>query len=67
MTERDRVTSVASESAVLVGVMLPENAETFDQLDELQRVAHDMLEEWSRTKRAPRHAAWLHELEFSGE
>jgi hypothetical protein len=23
-----------------------------------------MLEEWSRTKRAPRHAAWLHEGEF---
>ena len=39
MTERDRVTSVASESAVLVGVMLPENAETFDQLDELQGLA----------------------------
>lgn len=39
MTERDRVTSVASESAVLVGVMLPENAETFDHLDELQGLA----------------------------
>jgi len=39
LTERDRVTSVASESAVLVGVMLPENAETFDQLDELQGLA----------------------------
>jgi hypothetical protein len=24
-------------------------------------VAPAMLEEWSRTKRAPRHAAWLHE------
>ncbi|MDE0008880.1 MAG: VOC family protein [Gammaproteobacteria bacterium] len=24
-------------------------------------VAEDMLEEWHRTKRAPRHAAWLHE------
>ncbi|NLJ62446.1 MAG: VOC family protein, partial [Alcaligenaceae bacterium] len=21
----------------------------------------DMLEEWSRTKRAPKHAAWLHD------
>ena len=30
-------------------------------LDELERVAPLMLEEWSRTKRAPRHAAWLHE------
>ena len=26
-----------------------------------QAVADDMLEEWTRTKRAPRHAAWLHE------
>ena len=30
-------------------------------LDELERVAPLMLEEWSRTKRAPRHAAWLHQ------
>ena len=27
----------------------------------LQDVAWDMLEEWDRTKKAPRHAAWLHE------
>lgn len=27
-------------------------------------VADDMLEEWSRTKRAPRQAAWLHENEL---
>lgn len=32
------------------------------QLDELRRVAPEMLEEWSRTRRAPRHAAWLHDL-----
>ena len=31
------------------------------QLEELHRVAPDMLEEWSRTRKAPRHAAWLHE------
>jgi len=31
------------------------------ELDELKRVADDMLEEWSRTKRAPKHAAWLHQ------
>ncbi|QPF72907.1 VOC family protein [Roseateles sp. DAIF2] len=24
----------------------------------------EMLEEWSRTKRAPKHAAWMHEQEF---
>jgi catechol 2,3-dioxygenase-like lactoylglutathione lyase family enzyme len=34
---------------------------TPEQLAELKRVAPDMLEEWSRTKKAPRHAAWLHE------
>ena len=34
---------------------------------ELKRVAPEMLDEWSRTKKAPRHAAWLHELEFTGD
>ena len=34
---------------------------TDEQLAELRRVAPEMLEEWSRTKKAPRHAAWLHE------
>ena len=29
-------------------------------LEELKRVAPAMLEEWSRTRKAPRHAAWLH-------
>ena len=33
---------------------------TAAQLDELHRVAPAMLDEWSRTKLAPRHAAWLH-------
>jgi len=42
------------------------NSQTQDQLDELRRVAPDMLEEWSRTKKAPKHASWLHELEFRG-
>ena len=36
------------------------NIGTVEQLAELRRVAPEMLEEWSRTKRAPRHAAWLH-------
>jgi lactoylglutathione lyase len=30
-----------------------------ERLDEVKR---DMLEEWSRTKRAPRHAAWMHDV-----
>jgi catechol 2,3-dioxygenase-like lactoylglutathione lyase family enzyme len=35
-------------------------------LAELKRVAPAMLEEWSRTKKAPKHAAWLHgEGEFT--
>ncbi len=42
------------------------NTQTQEQIDELKRVAPAMLEEWSRTKKAPRHAAWLHELEFTG-
>ena len=31
----------------------------------LDEVKWAMLEEWSRTKRAPRHAAWMHEKEFA--
>ena len=42
------------------------NTQTQEQIDELKRVAPAMLEEWSQTKKAPRHAAWLHELEFRG-
>jgi len=42
------------------------NTQTQEQIDELKRVAPAMLEEWSQTKRAPKHAAWLHELEFTG-
>ena len=34
---------------------------TPEQLAELRRVAPGMLEEWRRTRRAPRHAAWLHQ------
>ena len=30
-------------------------------LEELHRVAPAMLEEWDKTKRAPQHAAWLHD------
>ena len=43
------------------------NTQTQEQIDELKRVAPAMLEEWSQTKKAPRHAAWLHELEFTGD
>ena len=35
---------------------------TDDQYAELRRVAPLMLDEWSQTKKAPRHADWLHEI-----
>lgn len=34
------------------------------KLKRLDEVKWDMLEEWSKTKRAPKHAAWMHENEF---
>lgn len=36
-------------------------------LEELKRVAPAMLDEWAQTKKAPQHAAWLHNNEeFKG-
>ena len=46
---------------------LTTNTRTDEEMVELHRVAPAMLEEWSRTKKAPKHAAWLHEKEFNGE
>lgn len=40
---------------------LAANTGTPEQMAELKRVAPLMLEEWATTKKAPRHAAWLHE------
>ena len=37
------------------------NIGTPQQYAELRELAPVMLEEWRRTKRAPRHAAWLHQ------
>jgi len=37
------------------------NIGTPAQYEELRQLAPVMLEEWSRTKRAPRHAPWLHQ------
>ena len=37
---------------------------TDEQMKKLAEVAPEMLEEWSRIKKAPKHAAWLHEEEF---
>ena len=38
---------------------------TEDQMVRMKSVALDMVEEWSKTKKPPRHTAWLHEKEFS--
>ena len=27
---------------------------------QLDKVKRDMLDEWSRTRKAPKHAAWMH-------
>ena len=40
---------------------------TPDMLAKAKAVRWDMLDEWSRTRRAPRHAAWMHETEFASE
>ncbi|SIS74491.1 VOC family protein [Neptunomonas antarctica] len=38
---------------------------TDEQMQQLKEVAPLMLEEWARTKKAPKHAAWMHEEEFA--
>lgn len=37
---------------------------TPDMYRQLDEVKWDMLNEWAQTKRAPKHAAWMHETEF---
>ena len=48
-------------------VELAVNKGSDDDLRRLHEVAPAMLEEWNRTKRAPQHAAWLHERELETE
>lgn len=40
---------------------LAANKGTQAQMDQLKSVADLMLDEWAETKKAPQHAAWLHE------
>jgi len=40
---------------------LAANIGTAEQFKSLNKVAQEMIDEWAVTKRAPRHAAWLHE------
>ena len=35
------------------------------QLEKLREIAPEMVEEWDRTKKPPRQAAWVHEREFA--
>ncbi|MBU3648759.1 MAG: VOC family protein [Limnohabitans sp.] len=37
---------------------------TPEMYQKLDAVKWEMLEEWSQTRRAPRHAAWMHDKEF---
>ncbi len=37
---------------------------TPEMYEKLDAVKWDMLEEWSQTKQAPKHAAWMHEKEL---
>ena len=41
-------------------IELAANTGTAEQMQQLHEVAPAMLKEWSITKRAPEHAAWLH-------
>ena len=42
---------------------LAANIGTPEMMKKLDEVKWDMLEEWSKTRRAPKHAAWMHERE----
>lgn len=41
------------------------NTGTPEMYRKLDEVKYEMIEEWARTKKAPRHAAWMHEKEFA--
>lgn len=42
---------------------LAANIGTDEQYKQLNDVAQEMIDEWAVTKKAPKHAAWLHEQE----
>lgn len=43
------------------------NTRTEEEMKMLHAVAPAMIEEWAETKKAPRHAAWLHKKEFNAD
>jgi len=44
---------------------LAANSSSPEMMKKLDEVKWDMPEEWSQTKRAPQHAAWMHEREIT--
>jgi catechol 2,3-dioxygenase-like lactoylglutathione lyase family enzyme len=46
-------------------IELAADTSTPDMLSRLHQVAPAMLEDWCRSRRTVRHAAWLHEKEFA--
>jgi catechol 2,3-dioxygenase-like lactoylglutathione lyase family enzyme len=44
---------------------LAADSATPEMAEKLDAVKWEMLEEWSRTKRAPKHAAWMHDGSMS--
>lgn len=46
---------------------LAANTGTPEMMKQLDEVKWDMLEEWSKTKRAPKHAAWMHETALGSD
>jgi len=46
-------------------VELATNTATPEMFKRLDEVKWAMLDEWAQTRRAPKHAAWMHEKEFA--
>ena len=46
-------------------VELAANTGTSEMMKKLDEVKWDMLDEWAKTKRAPKHAAWMHDGSFA--
>ena len=64
-----RAVDVVAEVSPRVGLVLKADirpGRTGEMTAKLDAVKWDMVAEWSRTRRAPRHAAWMHEREFTG-
>lgn len=45
---------------------LAANTHTAEMMKQLDEVKWDMLDEWSKTKKAPQHARWMHDGSYKG-